>query len=130
MGIIATNDNVIKLYFSSDTSLGKQTYAYIKATEKKLLGIDISKTNVTGSQWAEIAQGLNIRIGELINTDHPDFINAYGKEKIDLDEHDWLQVLDKHPDTLAYPVVVIGTFYGIIKTPSDSLKFIYPDGPA
>ncbi|MDB4293436.1 hypothetical protein N9954_08525 [Maribacter sp.] len=127
MGIIATNDNEIKLYYSSETSLGKQTYAYVSASEKEVLGIDISKTMVTGSQWAEIATGLNIPVGDLINTEHPDFVNAYGEEKIDLDAHDWLRVLEKNPDTLAYPVMILGDVFRVLKTPSDFVKYMEPD---
>tara|TARA_R110002167_G_scaffold222295_5_gene427235 strand:- start:74 stop:469 length:396 start_codon:yes stop_codon:yes gene_type:complete len=127
MGIIASNDNEIKLYYSSDTSLGKQTYAYVSASEKKIFGIDTSKTKVTGSQWAEIAAGLNIGVATLINTEHPNFINAYGEQKIDLDDHDWLRILEKHPETLAYPVLLIGNSFRLLKTPSDFLKYTKPD---
>ncbi|RKN78728.1 arsenate reductase family protein [Ulvibacterium marinum] len=130
MGIIASNDNEIKLYYSGKTSLGKQTYAYVSASAKKVLGIDVSKTKVTGSQWAEIAAGLNIPVGDLINTEHPDFIKSYGEEKIDLDEHDWLRVLEKHPETLAYPVMISGDVFRVLKTPSDFVKYMEPDSTA
>lgn len=124
MGIIASNDNEIKLYYSGNTSLGKQTYAYVSASVKKVLGIDVSKTKVTGSQWAEIATGLNISVGELINTEHPDFIKSYGEEKIDLAARDWLRVLNKHPETLAYPVMILGDAFHVLKTPSEFMKYM------
>ncbi|WP_238934419.1 arsenate reductase family protein [Aurantibacter crassamenti] len=125
--MIATNDNEIKLYYNSNTSLGKQTYAYVSASEKKVFGIDTSATKVTGSQWAEIASKLKIAIGELINTEHPDFINVYGNDKIDLSEHDWLRVLEKHPETLAYPVLLMGDTCRVIKTPSEMVQYFEPD---
>ena len=127
MGIIATNDNEIKLYYCGDNALGKQTYAYVSASAKKVLGIDVCKTKVTGSQWAEIATGLNIPVSELINTDHPDFISAYGEENLDLDAHDWLRVLEKHPETLAYPIMILGAVFRVLKSPSEFVKYMEPD---
>lgn len=127
MGIIATDKNEIKLYYSSQTSIGKQTYAYVVSSEKKVLGIDVSKTKVPGSHWAEIADGLNIEIQKLINTEHPDFIKQYGDKKIDLDQHDWLRILEIHPETLAFPIVLMGGKFVAIHTPSDFVKYMDPD---
>ncbi len=81
MGVISTDDRKISIYYHSGTSIGKQAYAYTQASEKKLLGIDISKTNVTGTQWAELADGLGVEISELIQQDHPDFKATYGADK-------------------------------------------------
>ena len=51
MGVISTDENEIKLFFNSDSSIGKQIQAYVSASERKILTIDISKTKVTGTQW-------------------------------------------------------------------------------
>ncbi|CAH8282140.1 hypothetical protein EV196_110113 [Mariniflexile fucanivorans] len=127
MGMIATNDNEIKLYYSSETSIGKQTYAYVTSSEKKVLGVDVSKTNIPGSHWAEIADGLNIEIHKLINTEHPNFVKNYGDKSIDLDQHDWLRILEKHPETLAFPIAIIGKKMVAIHSPSDFVKYMEPD---
>lgn len=127
MGVIATNKNEINLYYSSESTIGKQTLAYVSASEKKLLAIDISKTKVTGTQWAEIASGLNIPVRELINTEHPDFLKEFGNEKVDLDKDDWLKILDKHPETLVCPVIIIGNKFHMIKSPSDFVKYMESD---
>ncbi|MFD2290000.1 arsenate reductase family protein [Mariniflexile gromovii] len=125
--MIATNNNEIKLYYSSETSIGKQTYAYVVSSEKKVLGVDISKTKVPGSHWVEIADGLNIEIQKLINMEHPDFIKQYGDKCIDLDQHDWLRILEKHPETLAFPVVIMEGKFIAIHSPSDFAKYLNPD---
>lgn len=127
MGVIATNKNEIILYYSSESTIGKQTLAYVSASEKKILAIDISKTKVTGTQWAEIASGLNVSISELINTEHPDFIKVYSNEKVDLEEHDWLRILDKHPETLVCPIIIIEDEFHMIKSPSDFVKYMESD---
>ena len=118
MGIINTHDNQIKFYYSSETSIGKQTLGYVTSSEKKVLAIDISKTNVPASHWGEIAANLEIPVAELIATNHPNFTNTYGSSEIDLNDHDWLRVLEKHPETLKHPVAIVGKKFYFIKSPS------------
>lgn len=67
MGVIAKNDRELKLYYNSETSIGKQTLPYVEASEKEIVTIDISKTKVTGTQWVEIAGNLNLHISQLVN---------------------------------------------------------------
>lgn len=124
MGIISKDNRQIKLYYNSETSLGKQTRAYIEASEKKILTIDISKTNLTGTQWIEIADNLNIHISELINQKHPDFIKIYGDKIINLEQHDWLKLIEKHPIVINYPIVIYGKEFVQIKTPSEFTKYL------
>ncbi len=126
MGVISTNDNEIKLYYHSENSLGKQTYAYIQSTDKKILGIDISQTKVTGTQWIELARHLGISVDELINKEHPDFSQNYDVNT-NLEEEDWLKILDKMPIVLTYPVAIIGQKYVQLKSPADFVKYIEPD---
>tara|TARA_R110002051_G_scaffold56554_1_gene105203 strand:+ start:6679 stop:7074 length:396 start_codon:yes stop_codon:yes gene_type:complete len=124
MGVIAKNDRKIIFYYHSESSLAKQTLAYITSSENNILSIDISKTKVTGTQWAEIANGLKINISDLIDTNHPDFINIYGKEPIEMEEHDWLKILEKKPNVLTYPIIIKGNRYIQLKSPSNFLKHI------
>ncbi|MDY7394969.1 hypothetical protein UMM65_06930 [Aureibaculum sp. 2210JD6-5] len=124
MGVISTDNRQIKLYYNSETSLGKQTLPYIEASEKQILAVDISKTNVTGTQWAEIADKLNLHISELVNQEHPDFVKIYGDKDVDLDENDWLKVIEKHPIVVNKPIVIYGNRFMQIKTPSDFAKYL------
>src|SRR5690606_2948992 len=123
MGVISTDDKKIILYYHSGTTLGKQTLGYAVASKRKLLPVDISKTKVTGTQWAELAEYLNIDVSDLIDRGHPDFVKNYGSEPIDLDQHDWLKILDKTPEVLTYPIIVNGNEYLQIKNPSDFAKY-------
>lgn len=119
MGVIATNKNEIRFYYSSSSSIGKQALAFILASDKKILPIDVSKTKITGTQWVEISKGLGIEVDQLIDRDHPDFINHYGTEvKID-DQHDWLKILEKTPSVLQRPIIVSGTTFIQIMEPSE-----------
>src|SRR5690606_9845435 len=124
MGVISKDDKKITLYYHSGTSLGKQTLGYVEASKRKLLPVDISKTKVTGTQWAEIADNLNLEVSDLIDKEHPDFVKNYGSGPIDLDQHDWMKVLEKNPEVLTYPVVINGNEYLQIKNPSDFTKYL------
>ena len=124
MGLIATDPNKILLYYDSNSSNGKQTYAYAAASEKEMLAIDIGKTKVPGSHWSEMAEKLGLNISELINKEHPDFINTYGKDPIELDEEGWLKLLDKSPQVLANPIVFIGETCIRVETPSQIVRHL------
>ena len=126
MGIISKNDRQIKLYYHSENSIGKQLVGYVTSAEKNVLLIDLSKTNVPGTQWKELADMLDDDIQQLIDTDHPDFKQLYG-EDLEMEDHDWLKVLDKHPQLLRYPVVLIGDKAHTIETPSAFVSYIDPD---
>ncbi|WP_289039103.1 hypothetical protein [uncultured Zobellia sp.] len=130
MGVISKDKKKITLYYNSENSIGKQTYAYVESADEDILAIDISKTNVTGTQWAEIAHNMNVPVGSLVNQDHPEFKKKYGNEKVDLDEHDWLRILEKSPSTLAFPVVIKGERFIPIHNPSDFVKFMDDDSAA
>jgi len=124
MGLIATDKNKITLYYHSGSSVGKQANAYIASSDKEILIIDISKTNVPGSHWAELADNLTIEIAELVDTEHAEFLKTYGDDTANLDKHDWLKLLDKSPHLLRYPVAIVGENYIQIKNPSDLEKHI------
>ncbi len=129
MGVISTNDNMIKLFYNSENSLGKQTHAYVDASDKKILPIDISKTKVTGTQWIELAKNLGVSVDQLINKEHPDFSQNYDSDA-NMEEQDWLKVLDKMPIVLTYPIAIIGKKYVQLKGPADFVKYMEADSEA
>ena len=96
--------------------MGKQLDAYITSSEKKVLSIDISKTKVTPTQWAEIAEGAGMEISDLIGTDHPDFKQKYGDDAMELETNDWLKILEKNPQLLKYPIAINGDTYLVLET--------------
>lgn len=124
MGVIATNNREINLYYNAETNKGMQTLAYLESSEKKVLGIDLSKTKVTGTQWTELAERLGKPIKELINTEHPDFKNDYGKTHKLQSNEDWLKVLEHNPKVVTQPILVHGDRAIQIDTPSEVLVFL------
>ncbi|MDC6389041.1 hypothetical protein PP182_10140 [Maribacter sp. PR1] len=127
MGVIAMDKRQITLYYSSENSIGKQIHAYIQSSKKKNLAVDVSKTNVTGTQWAELADGLDKEIRDLVAQDHPDFLETYGENKQELEENDWLKILEKEPHLLKYPIALDGEDYIELESAASFKKFMEPD---
>jgi len=123
MGTIATNKRQIILYYHSETTLGKQAYAYLQASNKKILAVDISKTKITGMQWLEISENLNTILSKLVNQEHPDYRKNY-TTGISLDKNDWIKVLQNHPETLRCPILANGKVFSLIESPSEISKLL------
>lgn len=117
----------ITLYYSSENSIGKQIHAYVQSSEKKNLAIDVSKTKVTGTQWAELAEGLHKKIKDLVAQKHPDFLETYGDNNQDLDENDWIKILQNEPHLLKHPIAINGDNYVELESSSSFKKFMEPD---
>lgn len=122
MGVIAKDKNQLKLYYNSNTALGKQTRSYSNGAREKLLTIDTANENVTGTQWSELAEGLDIRIEELIDHENADFLEKYDRN-LDLEESDWLRILEAHPEFVRKPILIVGDRFHFVETPSDVVQF-------
>lgn len=124
MGVIATDNRKIQLFYNGDTNKGQQTYAYLKSSDKEILNVDLCKTKVTATQWVELADLLNKSVEELINTDHTDFIKEYGENPDLQREDDWLKVLENNPKVVTQPIIVNGDKAIQINTPSEVMSFL------
>jgi arsenate reductase-like glutaredoxin family protein len=123
MPIINTNAKMINLYYSSESKLGKKVYAYLKDSDKELLAIDVIKTNVTGTQWKDISENLNIHIKDLIDISESD-INVEDVDTANFSQDDWIKILNKTPKVLNQPIVIHNNTYYQIKDAQEALKFI------
>ncbi|WP_028281668.1 arsenate reductase family protein [Olleya marilimosa] len=117
MGVIATDSNKITFYYNSNSNVDKQSLAYVQDSLKKILTIDITKTKVSDTQWAEIATKLNLTLADLVNKNHPDFTKNYNSDTV-LSEDDWIKVIQNNPDVIANAILVIEDKFYKIETPS------------
>ncbi|WP_289046360.1 hypothetical protein [uncultured Olleya sp.] len=123
MGIIATNNNKTTFYYNSNSNLDKQTLAYVTDSLKKLSTIDFSKTKVADTQWIEICDKLNISVADLVNKQHPDYTNNYNSDN-NLNNEDWLKVIQKSPQVVAFSILVIGDKFYKIENPSEARQYL------
>lgn len=124
MGTIAENERQLTLYYNSKSDLGKKSYAYLQTTDKEFLGIDVTKTKVTGTEWAEIADGLGVPISDLVNVESPEFIEIYGDSHPDMSPEDWIKILQKEPQLLKYPIALDGYDFKLVKTPTEFIQHL------
>ncbi|WP_452219638.1 arsenate reductase family protein [Lacinutrix salivirga] len=118
---------MIKLYYNSKNSIGKQALAYVNSSKKDILAIDLSKTKLTGTQWIEIAENLGVLLSELVNQEHPNFRENYGGEQVNLNEDDWIKILTNSPETLKGCILMIDNAFYTINTPSAIASYLEPD---
>ncbi len=126
MGIISTDKNKITLIYNSGTSLGKQTYGYVCTSEKDILAIDTLKTNITGTQWLEIADGLDLEISDLIQKEFPNYLKLYDP-KVKLKPEDWIKIIKNHPGVIIFPIIIMEDKFYQIKNPSDFIRLTNSD---
>lgn len=127
MKLRGTSNRQITLYYDSTSKLGKQALADAKSSRAEVQDIDILNTKVSGTEWAKIADALNLDVLDLINQDHAVYKNLYGSEKVDLDTTDAIKILEKHPETLVYPIAIRGNYAVQIKQSTDMRKLKNPD---
>jgi arsenate reductase len=120
--MFSTSDKLITLIYHGDDHIGQEVLAYAKTEEMPVRDIDISKTKVSETNWAEFAEKLGIEIKDLVNMNHPNFMQHYDAE-VDLNEHDWLKFLENNPSTLRAPIAMKGEKIQLMENPQDMLHF-------
>jgi arsenate reductase len=127
MKSIARNDNQITLVYSSKTRLGKRTRAHVAAVEDdKLQTIDVAETKLTGTQWAELAQGLNKTIKDLVNYEEADS-EEEDQVQGDFDDNAYINILNHNPELFTHPIAILGEKMLQITNPTDIQQFIEVD---
>ncbi|EAS19737.1 hypothetical protein BBFL7_00283 [Flavobacteria bacterium BBFL7] len=122
MSVLNTKENLLILLYNSEIKNHKEILAYTKSAEKECHTVDISKTKVTGTVWAEVAEKLSITVHGLIDTDHSSFENRYGKEK-ELSADDTIKILQNDPEMLIFPILIKGDNAQVIKNYSEVTRF-------
>jgi arsenate reductase len=120
---LANSDKEITLIYNSEDHVGRQVLAYTKAENIPVRDIDLAHVKLTPTHWAELAFKMGSDVRDLVNTEHPDFSQKFGKGK-DLSENDWLTLLVQNPEILRGPVVMKGDKVEILSNPQDMLHFV------
>lgn len=125
MTLLARNDNQITFIYSSTSHLGKQVLGYLKGAQKDVEAIDIAKEKIGDSIWIELAQNLNLTLGELFQSSNVDISKTGNTD--DFDTKDWLKLLGEHPELLNRPILIHGKTVKLISNRSQILQFFGVD---
>lgn len=120
MGEIATSVRQITFYYNSKSVRAKQALAYAKAKGVPILEIDILKTPLTGTQIAEIAERLNLKIQDLVNQEHPSYTSKFIHHNFS--STDWIKMIQHNPEILKQPIAIRGDKTILVETPTDIIK--------
>lgn len=119
---LATDPKQIVLFYNSTQKNHREIFAYAESAGKDLLAIDVSKDKVAGTTWTEIADVMNLRVRDLIHTDHATFENKYGKNS-NIDCDGAIKVLQKDPEMLIFPIAIEGKKAREIKLYNEIIEF-------
>jgi arsenate reductase-like glutaredoxin family protein len=113
--------NEIKFLYNGNKMEDKEAYGYALTLHKhKINELDISKNDMTPTQFSELASRLDKRIIDLFDKG-----SEYFKEKIqdkDIVESDLLSILVREKSALKTPILIAHDFAKVIEYPRDTIK--------
>ncbi|MBK5212524.1 MAG: hypothetical protein JJE55_02540 [Flavobacteriaceae bacterium] len=124
MGVIARNEKQVTLIYSSNTRVGRLTLSYLAGTDEKYLSIDLAKTKVSDTQWAEIADALGVKIGDLVDKRELDMSSESTAE---FSSNDWLKIIQKNDSVISRPIAIKGKRTKQIDNPPEIMEFFGVD---
>lgn len=120
MGEIATSERQITLFYNSDSIRAKQTLVYAQAEGLAIQKRDMLTTPLTGTQIAEIAARLDMKIEELVNQEHPKYTAQF--EPHEFSDDDWIKMIRHNPEIMKQPIALRGDRTILVETPTDIIK--------
>ncbi len=120
MGEIATSNRQITMFYNSNSVRAKKTLAYAKAEGLAIQEIDILKSTLTGTQIAELADRLHIKIKDLVNQEHPAYTDKFLHH--DLSGRDWIKLIQHSPEIMKQPIALHGDKTILVETPTDIMN--------
>ncbi|WP_282031016.1 hypothetical protein [Winogradskyella eximia] len=121
MGVFSDDNRQITCVYNSKDNTDKQTLAYITASEKSVLSLDISTKQITGTQWAELAERLETQLCNLINE------KEIAGDVSSFSDSDCITILRENPSALKGAIVFTKDKAKLITNPSKVLEFIDAD---
>lgn len=105
MGVIARDKNQLTLIYSSNTRVGTWTLSYLEGIDKPFLAIDLAKTKVADTQWAEIADSMGVKIGDLVDKRA---VDGNVENTDEFDDNDWIKIIQKNDSVISFPIAIMG----------------------
>ncbi len=113
--------NEIKFLYNSNKMEDKEAYAYALTLHKHTINeLDVSKNDMTPTQFSELAKKLDTRIIDLFDKDSDYFKkNIQGK---DIVESDLLTLLVKEKSALKTPILITEEMATVLAYPRDTIS--------
>lgn len=124
MGVIARDKNQLTIIYSSETRVGRQTLGYLAGTNKPYLAIDLVQTKITGTQWVELANAMNVKVGDLVDKRQ---LGLTDKETSRFGSEDWIKIIRSNNNAISQPIVIRGEITKQITNPSEVMEFFDVD---
>jgi arsenate reductase-like glutaredoxin family protein len=120
MGVIARNEKQLTLIYSSNTRVGVHTLSYLTGIDARYLAIDLAKTKVADTQWAEIADSLGVKIGDLVDKRQLDIDT---ESTANFNSNDWLKIIQNNDSVISRPIAIMGKRTKQIDNPPEIMEF-------
>lgn len=121
MGVFSTDKRKITCIYNSNNATDTQTLAYLKASKKDVLPIDLTKQTLTGTQWVELAEKLSVSLKTLVNDTKVDI------DITNFDDNDCITILRENPEVLNGAIVFTTSQAMQIQNASKAQEFIDKD---
>jgi hypothetical protein len=114
-----TDKKQINCIYAGGSSFSNQLEAVLKSTKKDVLTLDITKSKLANSQWAEILDKLETPMSILIDHTAIDTKNDTADYKI----NDIIKILNNNPEALVGAILIKEDQLEHITSYNDVLKF-------
>ena len=106
----------MKLYYNSQKKRDREVLGYAEALRHFVINDrDISKANLTETQYKELADGMNAPVMELVDKNAGLYMDEMKGH--DFEEEELLKLLTNNPSLVKTPIAVIGDVVYHVKSP-------------
>ncbi|AWX43211.1 hypothetical protein HME9304_00198 [Flagellimonas maritima] len=124
MGIIAKDDNQVNLYYNSNSINDKEANSYLKAFDEDLLAIDTANEMLPESHWAELIEGVDKPIKEIVDLDMLESDQVEQINASDFSIEDWLTIIKNKPELIQGVIAIINGKFKHFNSPKSLISFV------
>lgn len=107
----------IVIYYNPELSAHRQTIAYARSEAPYVEAFAFDHADLNATRWEEILTALGLHPSEILNEEHPFFIeNLEGR---DFDEVSWIKIIMNNPELVKAPIAVRGQRAILCLNPKD-----------
>ena len=121
MGVLSTSHHEITLYIHPENRIAKQSIAVAEASKATTRVVDLKEVKLTKTQWADLADMLQLKVEDLVNFEHDIIVQSLGK-KPEVEPNELLKLLSQNQSVLKHGIAVRGNQAIFIKQINDLMQ--------